>query len=181
MLPNFLLISQYRLVFPLALVFESNLIAMYFEAWMERTYSIQRQWKRIFKSLPCFHSLKGINWMLKEYDTIPKIDIRSKPLSNIKKTLLIPQKTPENFVLRYFVKNTIIRQQTIAQKRRSYHDRNHQALNIKSATTSNSLCANSYHWSKEERRIRRTNGRPKLIVGNLNSYCQNNRGCLKRK
>lgn len=133
--------------------------------------------KYILKILPCFHSLNGINGMLKKYDTIPKTDIRSKRLSNSQKTLLIPQKTSENFVVWYTVKNTIIRQQTIAQQRRSYHDRNHQALSIKSAATSSSHCANSHHWLTRERRLRQTNDRHGFGEGNLNKRIKIVRGC----
>lgn len=48
MLPNFLPISHYRLVFSLAPIFGSNLIAMYFEAWIERSHRFQSNKKDIW-------------------------------------------------------------------------------------------------------------------------------------
>lgn len=164
MLPNFPPVFQYRLVFHLALIHNFPIEILFLNVDTKNT-----TWNNCKNTVPCFHSLKRENGMLKKCDTIPKSDIRSNSLSNSQKTLLVPQKTSKNFIVRYTTENTIIRQQTIiAHQRRSYHDRSHRALNIKSPATPSTHCANSCDWLDVEGRVESTNNAYFLLEANSN-------------
>lgn len=94
---------------------------------------------------------------MKERDTIPKSDIRSKGLSDGQKTLLVPQETSENLI-RYTTEITVIRQPTVSQQGRSYHDRSRRALNIESAVDPSSALWRLRHWWRRGDRPSTTNG-----------------------